>query len=126
MLLWQLCTCRVKSDRHTFILYLYPFLLIFICLFCLIFYFVESIHTQDYDRHGPTRNCNCCGKSVGKNKMCVWKGDPITTTKTIFDVVVEDGRFNTLVAALEIADLVDVLSVPVTSKRLRTLLGKIF
>ncbi len=58
--------------------------------------------------------------------MCVWKGDPVTTTKTIFDVVVEDGRFNTLVAALEIAGLVDVLSVTVTSKRLRTLLGKIF
>lgn len=27
---------------------------------------------NDYDKHGSTSGCDCCGDNVGANKMCVW------------------------------------------------------
>ena len=26
----------------------------------------------DYDKHGTTTGCDCCGDNVGGRKMCVW------------------------------------------------------
>mmetsp|Transcript_3068 Transcript_3068/g.4610 ORF Transcript_3068/g.4610 Transcript_3068/m.4610 type:complete len:433 (-) Transcript_3068:54-1352(-) len=37
---------------------------------------------HDYDKYGPASNCNCCGRSVGANKMCVWEGDGAGTPPT--------------------------------------------
>eukprot|EP00986_Skeletonema_menzelii_P000688 scaffold195_cov161-Skeletonema_menzelii.AAC.3 len=115
----------------------------------------------DYNKYGPASNCDCCGRNVGANKMCVWDNGggvgsgetagtpptepvttatttdaPVTTTdapekttdatqatetvsttagydysnKNIVDIAVEAGIFNTLVAAVEAADLVDALT----------------
>ncbi|KAL7552942.1 hypothetical protein ACHAWF_017901 [Thalassiosira exigua] len=29
---------------------------------------------DDYNKHGVSSNCNCCGSNVGSHKMCVWQG----------------------------------------------------
>ena len=139
-----------------------------------VFYSSNINPIQDYDRYGPASNCNCCGRNVGANKMCVWDGEagavagsgsgsgsggetvgtpptepvPTTTTttseapvittdapettpgsmvedetsdKNIVDVATGAGDFNTLVAAVEAAGLVDALS----SGGPFTVLGKI-
>jgi hypothetical protein len=31
---------------------------------------------SDYDKHGSSTGCNCCGSNVGENKMCVWTAGP--------------------------------------------------
>ena len=31
---------------------------------------------SDYDKHGSTTDCDCCGDNVGENKMCVWMAGP--------------------------------------------------
>ena len=142
-----------------------------------LFYSSNINPIQDYDRYGPASNCNCCGRNVGANKMCVWDGEagavagngsggetvgtpptePVTTTttttteakvittdapvittdvpettpgsmvedetseKNIVDVATGAGDFNTLVAAVKAAGLVDALS----SGAPFTVLGKI-
>jgi len=30
---------------------------------------------QGYDKYGSATNCDCCGRDVGPNKMCVWQGE---------------------------------------------------
>jgi hypothetical protein len=30
---------------------------------------------QGYDKYGSATNCDCCGRDVGANKMCVWQGE---------------------------------------------------
>jgi len=30
---------------------------------------------EGYDKYGSATNCDCCGRDVGPNKMCVWQGE---------------------------------------------------
>lgn len=44
-------------------------------------------NSDDYDKHGTSRNCSCCGTNVGANKMCVYKLQPTSSSTENENVV---------------------------------------
>ena len=48
---------------------------VLLLIFCSLLHILSSTQSkQGYDKHGSATNCDCCGRNVGPNKMCVWQG----------------------------------------------------
>ena len=54
---------------HSCIIFSFPYIMYSYSI--LISYYVCS-NDSDYDKHGATTGCDCCGDNVGGRKMCVW------------------------------------------------------
>ena len=53
--------------------YILTFCSCVVCSLLLCITFPSNQPIQGYDKHGSVKDCDCCGRNVGANKMCVWE-----------------------------------------------------